>query len=271
MGKSETDKFFTTKIERFNVDPRVKPETVQEDFDLIDNFKDKVSKYIYTNIKIQEESDWDIFFQSRVQLFLSQSVLRALYLKEEVAHSLNANNFPAFYSIVKSLMEIPAQLGYLTYMLYENKSGEDIWKELNKLIFGHRGGLTKIERENINILTAFDKLDKVLQNIGMSEAISQEEKEKIKNEKAMRTFYEDICNFGHPNFMAHLPVGALNDEMWKAKTPKTLNSYKYELYGGFYMHHFTVSLSMILLTTGMIVRHPKVDNFSKLNNPRLEI
>jgi hypothetical protein len=206
-----------------------------------------------------------------MQMFLSQTLLRALFLKEELVHSLNTNNFPAFYAVAKSFMEIPAQLGYATYILYESKSDDEIREALSKLIFAHRGGLTEVPNaEPISVMKMFDKLDHVLQEIALTQATSEEEKARIRKDKAMRTMYEDVCNFGHPNYMAHLSVGGMNNSgYWKAKTPSTLKNYKFELYAGFYMHHFTTSIGTIMITASMIARHPKVDHFKKLKSPLL--
>src|SRR3989344_4484935 len=191
--------FFNTKIEKFKVDPMVDPAMVQEDFKLIDDYKQNILKYIYDNIKIGPETNFETFFQSRIQMFLSQTLLRSLFLKDQMVHALNTNNFPAFYALAKAFLEIPAQLGYITYILYEDK-----------------------------------------------------------------------CNFGHPNFMSHLSVGKINkDGYWEAKNPDKLESYKYELYGGFYMHHFATAIGTIYIMASMIVRHKKVDNFSKLNSKNI--
>ena len=265
--------FFDTKIERFEVDKSIDPVMVQEDFDMIDNFKNNICKYLYTKIKIGTETDRDTFTQSRVQMFLSQTLLRSLFIKDEIVRALNANNFPAFYALAKSFLEIPAQLGYLTFILYENKSDKELIEVLNKLVFGHKGGLTKkMGVAPVNVMDMFDKLDIVLQKIALSEASGSKQIDKIKTEQPMRTIYEDVCNFGHPNFAAHLSVGGINKEgYWTAKDPKKLESYKYELYGGFYMHHFTTAIGTVLITASMIVRHKKVDNFSKLKNPHLRI
>lgn len=265
--------FFETKIERFEVDKIVDPAKVKEDFDLIDNYKNDILKYIYTNIKIWVEKDFETAVQARIQAFLSQTLLRSLFLKEAIVEALNSNNFPAFYAIAKSFLEIPAQLGYLTYILFENKPDEELKEALHKLVYGHRGGLNEtMGVDPISVMTMFDKLDTVLQNIDLSQTSDPEEIKRIKTEKPMRTMYEDICNFGHPNFAAHLSVGGINKEgFWIAKDPKKLESYKYELYGGFYMNHFTMAIGTILVTASMIERHPKVASFNKLTNPHLEI
>ena len=202
-------------------------------------------------------------------MFLSQVLLRSLFLKDEIVHALNENNFPAFYALAKAFLEISAQLGHLTFILYKNKSEEEIREVLHKMVFAHKGGLTtEIDLKPISVMEMFDNLDLVLQMIG-----DKDSAEIAKKEKPMRTIYEDICNFGHPNFMSHLSVGGINDDekCWVAKNPKKLESYKYELYGGFYMIYLTNAIRMIHLTTSMIVSHKKVNSFSKLQNPKIVI
>ena len=265
--------YFNTKIKRFIVDPSVDPNKVLEDFELIDNYKQKIGKYMYDNIKIGKESDFETFIQSRIQLYLSQTLLRSLFLKDQIMKALNANNFPAFYALLKAFMEIPAQLGYLTYILYEDKPIEELRESLRKLVFAHSGGLTtEINLKPINIMTMLDKTDIVLENIEIFGKTDINEIKQIKKEKIMRTVYEDICNFGHPNFMSHLSVGGINKKgYWKSKNPKKLKSYKYELYGGFYMMPFTIAINVIYTTASMIDRHKKVDHFKKLKNIKLVI
>lgn len=256
--------FFETKINRFKVDRKIEPTRVENDFDLIDNYKREILKNIFTKIEICPTNKFDIFIQSRVQMFLSQTLLRSLFLKDEMVCCLNSNNFPAFYAIAKSFLEIPAQLGYLNWVICEDKTDEEIQKELNKLVFAHKGGLTEIKgRDPINIMTMFDKLDIMFKRIDSS-------KQNFK--KPLRTLYEDVCNFGHPNFMAHLPVGKISEDgYWIAKDPKKLESYKYELYDGFYMHYLTIAINVIHLMISMLNRHPKINNFNKINSPQLDI
>jgi hypothetical protein len=271
--KNKEIMFFETKIKRFEVDKRIDPVSVKEDFDLVDGYKEHILQYMYTNIPVRTEADWNVAFQNRVQVFLSQSLLRSLFLKDAIIEALNSNNFPAFYALTKSFLEISAQLGYLTYLLYENKPDEELKEKLHQMTFAHKGGLSaEIGVEPINVLTMFDKLDIVMQKIDLSQTTDAEEIKRIKANKAMRTIYEDICNFGHPNFASHLSVGKMNNAgYWTAKDPKKLESYKYELYGGFYMHHLTIAIGTIYIAASMIERHPKIDRFGKLNNPHLEI
>src|SRR3989339_467825 len=130
-------------------------------------------------------------FQSRLQILLSSVLLRSLLLKEAMVQHLNSNNFPAYYATLKSFLEVPALLGYITHIIYNNDNYEKIIPKINELSLGNReaGDFFVGEIKSINILTLFDKADKFF-------------KEKNKDPKPLKTFYEDVCNFGHINFNA---------------------------------------------------------------------
>jgi len=230
----------------------------EADFDLIDSYRADIGKYIFTDIKMTDwKSNIEEAFQSRLQILLSSVLLRSLLLKEAIVQHLNENNFPAYYSSLKSFLEIPALLGYIAHIIYSSKGLKEIIPKINELSLGNReaGDFFVGDIKSINILTLFDKADTFF-------------KEKDENPKPLRTFYEDVCNFGHINFNAHIAVGKLRKgDIWKAETD--FSKYK-ELYP-FYMPGFTTAITAIKFFCSLIAKNKKVENFSLLKSKHYEV
>lgn len=240
---------------------------IEEDFDIIDNYKESIEKYIYTDIKMTDFRDSiEKAFQSRLQILLSSVLLRSLLLKEGLVLALNNNNFPTYYAVLKSFLEVPALLGYLVYLIYNNQDLNKIILAMKKLQLGTReaGSLSVGKEEALNILTMFEKLDSVLKGIAADGKDTEEREKILKGEDILTSTYKDICNFGHINWSAHLSVGILNKEsIWEAK--KNALGYKEELYG-FYMPAFTIGISMVKICCSVLARNQKVNNFNLLSN-----
>ena len=133
--------------------------------------------------------------------------------------------------------------------------------KINHVFLGNRkaGNFPVGDVEQISVLTMFDKLDQMIKDIPLSAG------QITPDGGIMKTMYEDVCNYGHINFNAHISVGRLYpDGVWRAK--QNVDGYKEELYG-FYMPGLTMSISTILLCCSMIVRNSKVQNFDLLANP----
>jgi hypothetical protein len=261
--------FNNTKINRYELHGGMKDKVdVLNDFNQIDNFKDSIKKYIYTDIILTNRSELiEKAFQSRLQILQSETLLRALMLKEGMVVALNNNNFPSYYAALKSFLEIPAVLGYVTDLIYNNKDYEKIILDINRLHMGNReaGSFPTGNVKAINILTLFEKLDRVFKDIGCSEK-TKEECEKIKaGENILTSIYADICNFGHTNFNANMCIGILHsNSTWEAK--KDLTGYKKELWS-FYMVGFLIGMDIISMLCATISRNEKVDGFNLMNSP----
>lgn len=257
------------KIDRFPLKDNVKDHfDTNFDFNIIDNYKKDIEKYIYTDIKMTDGSNGiEEAFQSRLQILLSSVLLRSLLLKEGLVIVLNNNNFPAYYSILKSFLEVPALLGYITDFIHNNDDYEKIISKMKELQLGNReaGVLSVGTLPAINVMTMFEKLDRVIEQIAIENSQDNKEKEKIiENENMLLTVYKDICNFGHINFNAHLPIGVIDQQgVWRGARDIIL--YKQEMYG-FYMPAFTIAIGTIKMCCSLLVRDSKVDNFNLLSN-----
>lgn len=256
------------KIERYELLENISDKIdTKNDFDVIDNYKAELKKYIFTDIKlIDSKESIEKAFQSRLCIFVSEFLLRSLMLKEGMVVALNNNNFPSYYATLKSFLEISATLGYVAEMIYKNDEYEEIISRINTLIMGNRksGSLYVGNAEAVNVLTMFEKLDKVFESIAC-EGKSQKECEEIeKREAILSTTYADVCNFAHPNFNAHLSIGILGkDNIWSAK--KNSDGYKSECWA-FYMPGFITGIEIIVMLCGFISRNSKVNSFNLLTS-----
>lgn len=256
------------KIERYELLQNIGDKTdIKNDFDLIDNYKGALQKYILTDIElIDPKKSVEKAFQSRLCIFVSSFLLRSLMLKEGMVFALNNYNFPTYYTTLKSFLEIPAALGYVTELIYKNEDYQKIISCINTLIMGNResGSLYVGKTESINVLTMFKKLDRVIKDIACEGKTQKECEEIKKRESVLTTIYSDVCNFGHPNFFAHLPIGILSkDGIWLAK--KNSDGYKRELWS-FYMPQFISGIEIMVMLCGLISRNNKVNNFNLITS-----
>jgi len=255
------------KINRYEIKGKVEDlRMAREDFDFIDNYKKSIEKYIYTDIKMTDfKEPLERAFQSRLQILLSSVLLRSLLLKEGLVTALNRNNFPSYYAILKSFIEVPALIGYLVHLVNENEDLNKIIQVMARLQLGTRkaGSFSIGKRKAINVLSMFKKLDKVVKNMEAS-GKSIEEREKIfRGENNLTSIYKNVCNFGHINWPAHISVGIMKEGIWGAK--KKASWYKKGFYHD-YMLGFVTGIAMVRMCCSMLVRNQKVKNFNLLSN-----
>jgi len=258
-----------TKIKRYQLSESIRDKVDSGgDFDYIDGFKASIKDYIYTDIKMTDCSESiEKAFQSRLQLLQSETLIRCLMLKEGMVLALNNNNFPTYYTTLKSFLEIPAVLGYVANLIYSDSDYEKIIPKINTLHLGNRdsGSLTTGSIKAINVLTMFKQLDKFIKNIACNDKSEKEREEILEKEDVITSIYYDVCNFGHTNFNANLSIGVLRkNDIWEAKKDST--GYKEELWS-FYMTGFLMGIDVIQIISSLISKNKKVQNFNLLNNP----
>lgn len=258
-----------TKINRYQLYKTIRDKVDSKGaFNCIDGFKNSIKDYIYTDIKMTDYTEpIEKAFQSRLQILQSETLIRCLMLKEGMVLALNNNNFPTYYATLKSFLEIPAVLGYVANLIYSDNDYEKIIPKINTLHLGNRdaGSLTTGSVKAINVLTMFKQLDKFIKNIACNNKSGKERDEIIKKEDVITSIYADVCNFGHTNFNANLSIGILHkDDIWEAKRDST--GYKEELWS-FYMTGFLISIDVIQMLCGLIIKNEKVKNFNLLNSP----
>lgn len=257
--------FQNKKINRYELQPHVEvdSEKLHADFDVIDGYFDEIKEYIYTDVVMTDHTQpIEIAFQSRLQILMSSTLNRSLLLKDGVVQALNDSNFPSFYAILKSLMDIMGLLGYLAYTIHHKDDYQEIIEVINRLSLGNRdsGVFERGTVEAVNVLTMLEKADKMFM-------MGIESDQEIVSKTPLADTYGDVCNYGHPNYNAHLSSGMLDqNNKWKAKTNS--EGYKTELYA-FYMPALTITIGSVVVFCSIIVRDLKVKGFEGLDSSHL--
>lgn len=250
------------KIKRFALKPSagIGKQALAKEFDLIDGYFEEVRKYIYTDIAMTDHiQPVEIALKNRLQMIMSTVLIRSLLLKDGIVQALNEANFPSFYAGLKSFMEISGLLGYLADLVRENEDHKKILEKMMPLYLGNReaGNFPVGDVSATNTLTMFSKADRILANVSR-EVISRDD-------AILSTSYADVCNFGHPNFNAHLSIGGIRRRTNKWEAKRDAGGYKTELHA-FYMPPLIISIRSILLFCHQIVRAPKVNHFEGLDS-----
>jgi hypothetical protein len=250
------------KIKRF--DPKTNDKyDVSGAFDRVDRYKSDVKKYIWTEINMNTHALGEPpFIQSRVQIFLSSILLRSIFLRDGIVSALNEDNLSALFAVLKSFLEIPAILAYILDLLDSGATDEELLEKFVNLSMGNKeaGEMSLGSRRAVNVLTMFEKLDRILGKIETSKDVE------AMPEKILSNFYKDICNSGHPNYNAHLPIGFFEEPgIWKAFNVSEFNVQKVEFWGG-YMPHFQTAILFIPYLCDKIINHSKINNFSDIKN-----
>jgi hypothetical protein len=237
----------------------ISPETLEEDFNLIDSFFEQVKGYIYTEIWMSDHTQpIEVAFRSRLKILMSSTLYRSLMLKDGIVQALNDGNFPSYYAGLKSFMEIVGVLGYLCDLIYREEDFETLTHAINTLSLGNRdsGIFPRGNVEAISVMTMLTKADREFMKLLRSGGDQPE----LGTSTPITDSYSDICNFGHPNYNSLLATGKLepSTRVWKAKLDAS--GYKTGLYP-FYMHAFTTSISAMLFFCSRIVRNSKVNSF----------
>ena len=232
-------------------------------FERVDDYKSSIKKYIWTEINMNTHVLGEPpFIQSRVQIFLSSILLRSIFLRDGIVLALNEDNLSALFAVLKSFIEIPAMLAYILDLLDSSATDEELLEEFTSLSFGNSnaGGLTLGSRKAIRVGKMFEKLNKVVKEMKVSKGVEP------MPEKILWEFYSDICNSGHPNYNAHLPIGFFEKPgIWRAFNISEFTIQKADFWGG-YIPHFQTAMLFIPYLCDKIVNHSKIKNFSDIKN-----
>ncbi len=237
-----------------------------ETFDLLEQYKDAIKGYIFTDIKIVYDKSDGKFILSRIQQVMSSALLRSLYIRNGMVDAINSRNMVALFANLKSFMEVPAMLAYL-YSLIDRKMSQDkLLEKFSDLVFGGRGEsqLRVGTREIPNVLTMFKKLDGYIKEMRIK---STEHKDAIHIDTVMSDFYETICNASHPNYDAHDVIGGFDIGLgaWIGWTPVELRE-KILKDAAWYTPSLTMTIVMIETLIKMLNKHEKVKDFQLLDN-----
>lgn len=242
-------------------------EKLNETFDLIEGYKDKINTYIFTDITLTYNTGDERFILARIQQILSSTLLRSLYIRNGIVDSINSRNIVSLFANLKSFMEVPALLMYLHSLLDQNLSAEELLEKFSHIVFGNKGDnqLRVGTKESVNILTMFEKIEKYMKTITSTAEGNKDEQVHT----AMTDFYALVCNASHPNYDAHDIIGVFDRDkgIWRGLGPK---EFKKEMVDGAprYKPPLYLTIIMIEYICKLMVVHKKVNSFKELTNPR---
>ncbi len=155
--------------------------------------------------------DW---IKSRVNLHVSQSLMRLLYLLEEFCCSCKNFNGVSAAALVKAMVEVPLHFGYMTWILTEHNEFEKVRFELNKVAFGNRDSLSGLTTSSkITQKVFYTRADEMMKKLFKDEPAAMNVFERL---------YKDANATGHHNYEARMLTGIQNGELWKAGDRKEL-------------------------------------------------
>lgn len=237
----------------------------------VDKYFDEVKKYIYHNIEITDYTKGNrAALQSRVQMVVSQVLLRSLMLKNGAVENLNKNNFPAYHAILKSFMETFALMGYLAYTLKFGKNFDEKIETVIKLGFGNKGMQSEHEKlDPVGVKEMFLKTDKFIKQTRMSNPkLNKKGKKQIETSVNMLTqSYIYMNDFSHANYSAHWSVGLMDVKtgIWKLKDGK---SYKKSLWP-IYLPDLVSGINLMPLLCESIEKNKDIQEYDSIENKRL--
>jgi hypothetical protein len=179
----------------------------------IQNFYVKLKARCLPEIKIPISASHKEWITARVNLHITTSLMRLLYLAEgfcEASENFNAVSSAVF---VKAMTEVPLHLGYIVWILAEHKDFESIRAELAKLAFGNRDkGIGLTVSSKITQKDLYTRSDEMIKKFF---------KDQPSTINIFETLYKESNATGHHNFEGrNLLCGVQNDDTWRAKDRK---------------------------------------------------
>ncbi len=182
-------------------------------FDNISKNYLKLKEYCLTEVEVIQSGTHKEWIRSRMNLYVTTSVSRLLYLTESFAESSVNFNAVTVAVHVKAMIEIPLHLAYLVWIVSEKQTFEEIREELKRLSFGIKNpdtGLT--QRSNITQKELYQNADFVVKKLF-------NETPEMMN--VFETIYKEANATGHHNYEGrNVLVGVQNGDTWKLKDRK---------------------------------------------------
>lgn len=232
--------------------------------DSLDNYIKNVRPYIYTNIDFSHSEDQEFVIVSRIQQNLSNLLFRSIFLKDGIVTAFNHRNLVSLFVNLKLFMEIPAVLAYIYYLIEGESSYDDTLRALSNLAMGNKGeGTLRLGTANqVNILTMFGKLENFFSEV------SNLSNSSTPLMKVMSDFYELVSNASHPNYDAHDITSTYDVKLgiWRGLAIDEFRS-KIVTDLDWYSPPLIMTITCIEVLAQVIAGHPKIKNFSSLDNP----
>lgn len=182
-------------------------------FDNISKNYLKLKEYCLPEVEVIQSGTHKEWIRSRMNLYITTSVVRLLYLTESFAEASVNFNAVTVAVHIKAMVEIPLHLAYLVWIVSEKQTFEEIREELKRLSFGIKNpdtGLT--QKANITQKDLYQNADLVIKKLF-------NETSEIMN--IFETIYKEANATGHHNYEGrNVLVGVQNGDIWKPKDRK---------------------------------------------------
>lgn len=217
-----------------NPNLQIKKEHREEVFAHIDSYTESIQPFIYTDIALACIGEDDRYIHAWIQKFISENLLRSLYIRNSFVDSFNSGNSVAIYLPLKAWMEIVGVLAYLLNSLKQGLSNEELYERFRGLASGNRGsGSMRVGTvDAVNVMTFIQKADKFL-----ADMVKECDPDTGHDLTKMFTDYYDVAsNTSHLTYDAHEIIGEIqNGGYWHANTPESIAKLLIEhrpMYGG---------------------------------------
>jgi hypothetical protein len=206
----------------------IKFEYIKEDEDLFNSdqkelWKSIEQKYLelknkcLDNIEIKTSCSHKEWVTCRVNLHVTTSIMRLLYLTESFCDNSKKFNSVASAANIKSMVEIPMHLGYLLWIISEHSTFDTIKPKLHALAFGNRDHDTGLTN---NPLISQKELHKKT-DLMLKKLFDNDEN----TLNIIETVYKEANAIGHHNFEGrNLLNGVQNGDasggVWRQKDRK---------------------------------------------------
>ena len=206
----------------------------------IEDFYVKLKEKCLEKIEIPISATHKKWITQRVNLHITTSLMRLLYLVESFCDASKSFNSVACAIHIKAMAEIPLHLGYLVWILDSHKDFQSIRNELSKISFGNKD--PKIG------LTTSGKISQKVLYTRADEMINKFFKDDPQQINIFETLYKEGNAIGHHNYEGrNVLIGVMNDNIWEVRDRKIWFVFMAKLFQLFMHCDSTLTMSWVFL------------------------
>lgn len=188
--------------------------TQHEHWRNIEDFYSKLQGRCLLEVKLPQTGAPKGWVVSRVNLHVSQVLMRLLYLTETFCDSSKKFNATSSAAMIKAMTEVPLHLGYIVWVLKNHNDLESTQVELGKIAFGNRdpkSGFTTSSKVTQKVF--YTRADEMVKSIFKKAPSTIDIFERL---------YKDANAIGHNNYEARMLTGIQDGDTWRAGDRKEL-------------------------------------------------
>lgn len=206
----------------------------------IEDFYVKLKRKCLEKVEIPISTTHKRWITQRVNLHITTSLMRLLYLVESFCDASKRFNAVACAVHIKAITEIPLHLGYLVWILDSHKDFQSIRNELSKISFGNKD--PKIG------LTISGKISQKVLYTRADEMINKFFKNNPKQINIFETLYKQSNAIGHHNYEGrNVLIGVMNNDTWEIRDRKEWFVFMAKLFQLFMHCDSTLAMSWVFL------------------------